>query len=334
MIDKFRNDIEKLTGNEAKSLLLHILLRLESIKQFSPEQVKDEVAELCTDLVDIPNTQKIQKDYTVVHIVCGESAAGSLRVGLENHHKVIGFPDIFSIGPVWQLHSKDGHHKRYEWLKEHINIPLNEIEDYENKVNHTIEELLLIPENIPIVFWTAENADEQTGLRYLLYLLRKKTNDVYVINTTLTYKELYDTDAIQHFLHHTGEAHPEKLRKIFREKGQNQISTDERHILQKEWLDIASKKDVLRKWENNKVCNIPVNYYDHDLITTVEKLQRKKDKEFLKAARVIGELYGNLEGNVADGFLEYRLRNLIYMGILEIRGIPRDLRSYSVRLKE
>lgn len=43
-----------------------------------------------------------------VHIVNSESAAGSLRVGLERPKTVIGFPDSFSIGPLWKLDEKIG----------------------------------------------------------------------------------------------------------------------------------------------------------------------------------------------------------------------------------
>jgi hypothetical protein len=32
-------------------------------------------------------------------------------------------------------------------------------------------------------------------------------------------------------------------------------------------------------------------------------------------------------------FLEYRIRELVYKGMLEIKGIPKDRRSYSVRVK-
>jgi len=49
-------------------------------------------------------------------------------------------------------------------------------------------------------------------------------------------------------------------------------------------------------------------------------------------AKIIGEVLGLLEGSVFDAFLEYRIRELVYNGVLEIKGIPKDMRSYSVRL--
>lgn len=44
------------------------------------------------------------------HIVFGDSAAGGLKaalrdMGLDGRQSIIYFSDIFSIGPMWQLHS-------------------------------------------------------------------------------------------------------------------------------------------------------------------------------------------------------------------------------------
>lgn len=42
----------------------------------------------------------VERGYKAVHIVCGESPAGSLRVGLGCENKVIGFPGFFAIGTI------------------------------------------------------------------------------------------------------------------------------------------------------------------------------------------------------------------------------------------
>ena len=118
-----------------------------------------------------------------VHIVSSESAAGSLRVGLERPKVVIGFPDSFSIGPLWKLDEKVGQRFRNEWLYEHINYEQDDYE-YENKFANTLREMEDIPGQVPIYIWYGNNADEQTGLRFLLFLLRDKTNDVFLMNST------------------------------------------------------------------------------------------------------------------------------------------------------
>ncbi|MCG3421024.1 DUF3658 domain-containing protein [Oceanobacillus sp. GSFE11] len=54
----------------------------------------------------------------------------------------------------------------------------------------------------------------------------------------------------------------------------------------------------------------------------------------MKAARLIGEVYGHIDNNVGDPFLEYRVRTLIYGGFFEVKGIPKAMRYYSIKLKQ
>lgn len=77
---------------------------------------------------------------------------------------------------------------RNEWFYEHINLEQDDYE-YENEFANTLWEIEDIPKQVPIYIWYGNNADEQTGLRFLLYLLRDKTNDVYLINSTELYKK-------------------------------------------------------------------------------------------------------------------------------------------------
>ncbi len=56
----------------------------------------------------------VEREYEAVHIVCGESPAGSLRVGLGRKNRVIGFPDCFAVGPIWELHKEVGRKHREE----------------------------------------------------------------------------------------------------------------------------------------------------------------------------------------------------------------------------
>lgn len=39
-------------------------------------------------------------------------------------------------------------------------------EEYEQRIINTLEKINAIPDNIPIILWTVENAEEQTGIRY------------------------------------------------------------------------------------------------------------------------------------------------------------------------
>ena len=67
-------------------------------------------------------------------------------------------------------------------------------EEYEQRITKTLEEIDAIPGNVPIVIWTGENAEEQTAMRYFMYLLKEKPNDVLLINTSLASQELFTTN--------------------------------------------------------------------------------------------------------------------------------------------
>ena len=65
-------------------------------------------------------------------------------MGLERPKVVIGFPDSFSIGPLWKLNGKVGQTFRNEWLYEHINYE-NDDYEYETKFANTLREIEDIP---------------------------------------------------------------------------------------------------------------------------------------------------------------------------------------------
>ncbi|CAH2715618.1 hypothetical protein BACCIP111895_02802 [Neobacillus rhizosphaerae] len=84
MIKDLRNSINRLTESEAKTILLHTLMRIEMIQE-SNESQKQMIADLfswCNEILRL-NRRNVKREYKTVHIVCGESPAGSLRVGLE-----------------------------------------------------------------------------------------------------------------------------------------------------------------------------------------------------------------------------------------------------------
>lgn len=338
MIKDLRNSINQLSESEAKTVLLQTMIRLKMIQESNepPEQMIDDLHSWYKKILTLPqNNRNFEREYKAVHIVCGESPAGSLRVSLGRENKVIGFPDFFAVGPIWELHNKAGRKSRYEWLRDHLNYPDDFIEEeYESRFSKTLTEIDVIPDHVPIVIWTAENADEQTGMRYLLYLLREKLNDVFLINTTIAFQELFNTSEYQYYYFHTGEVLSEKLKIIYQKKLTKPLTIEERTRFEKEWIALSETKGIVRIWECNKIQAVNENYFDGLIVSTAHKLHAKqKEKDFIKSGRLIGDVYGQTDTNVGDAFLEYRLRSLVYEGVFEIKGIPKGMRYYSVKLK-
>lgn len=266
--------------------------------------------------------------------MCGESPAGSLRIGLGRENKIIGFPDFFAVGPIWKLHQEVGRKYRQEWLKDHLNSSDDYLEDeYEHSLLKTLSEIDQLDEETPIVIWTAENSNEQTGLRYLLYLLKEKKNEVFVINTTLAFQELFNKPESGCLDIHTGEVNAENLSKIYQEKLSAPLTDTDRTQFEREWIALSESKGSVRIWENNKIYTVNEDCFDEFIVNTARDLHaQQSEKDFIKSGRLIGDVYGQIN-QLGDAFIEYRVRNLIYNGVFEIKGIPKAMRYYSVKLR-
>lgn len=331
--------IDKLPCSEAKGLLSNVMYQLNIIKEFQED--RDEIIEGLISFYDETlnvgkNNQYLAREYKTVHIVCGETAAGTLRVGLGCGHKVIGFPDFFAEGPIWQLHQDVGRKHRYEWLKDHLNIENNYMEEeYEQRIFITLEEMKAIPDDVPIVLWTAENAHEQAGMRYLNYLLRDKVNDVFLINSTAGFKKLYEAESEREdeFFWHTGGIEPEKINSIAENRCLHPLSAEIRRKYEEEWIALAETKEILRVWEKGTIKSVHDHYFDPIIIEQARKLHAEQEKhDFILSARLIGEVLEHLDQSIGDAYLEDRLRRLIYNRVFEIKGIPKGIRYYSVKL--
>ncbi|RSL35095.1 DUF1835 domain-containing protein [Salibacterium salarium] len=346
MIYELKRILKNSAEDEVKSLLFQILLRinrLEETDQYKEEQFVVDLKKTYNDFLNYKRKQtdiKNNNNYKVVHILFGDSASGCLKsalkeIELQDEEKIIFFSDIFSVGPIWQLHEKVGLSNRYEWLKNHINMDDEILDNYQDEFNNTISEINEIPNDTPIIIWFGENAHEQTALRYVLYILKEKTNDILIMETTANYKNQFDVPETEIFPLHTGEISPDKLRVIYKKNRKNNTLTQkERKNFENEWEQLSTKKEVLRIWKNKMIHSVNESHYDDYLIDTLRKIHiERKNMEFIKSARLIGEVMGYLDQYIGDQFFEYRVRHLIVNGIFEIEGVPKALRFYSVRLK-
>lgn len=241
----------------------------------------------------------------------------------------------YSIGPIWHLHEKIGKEYRFNWMKNLLHNEHNEFDEYRQCFFETINQIISISKYEPITIWISENSSEQTGLRYVLYLLKGKPNEVKVINTTKMYNELFSQPEIYYVFLRTSEIPLDRLEIIYEAAKKNHpLSHLERKGFEEEWLRLAETREALRIWQNGKIQSVSEDYYDQYIINKAKKLHnQQKTKEFIKSARLIGEVMGHLEQWVGDEFLEYRLKKLIGKGVFDVEGSLEAMRFYSVKLK-
>lgn len=337
--------INHLEDTELKSLLLQVFLRMQTVEErkgYSEQQFFLDLKNTYNDLLAYKNIQasNLQTQFHTTHLVCGDSPAGSLKLALKEsdliqQENIINMSDLFSIGPIWNLHTPEGIHNRYNWLRTHISMDDEALFTYEDNFKKNLLALEQIPSHHKIIIWTGENAHEQTSLRFILYVLKEKTNDIVLININEAYKMYFDRPEVDFSPRHMGEISAKQLKQMYENKDHEHVLTQaERKTFEKQWLQLCVENEVLRIWENNKIVSVSENYYDAYIVNIVKNFsEKKKRKDFIKPARIIGEVMGHLNQHIGDQFIEYRVIRLIMNGVLDMEGVPTAMRYYSVKIK-
>ncbi|MDQ0496620.1 DUF1835 domain-containing protein [Paenibacillus brasilensis] len=273
---------------------------------------------------------------TQVHIVVGDSFAGSMKIALkqlgwEDTHRIISFRDNYAIGPLWKLQEEIGRSHRREWFRDHIYDEYGEYAELDDFL--LMEQFAAISAQADITIWTGNNAPEQVGLRLAMYLLRNMPNPIRIKNAADAYSHEVrrrDTTGLR-----SAEISADQLKSIVNKSGKGiPLTKEERGRLVEEWYELSLQPEVLRIWKDREIVNVAEDYYDVYILKKVNKLhQQQPQPDFMKSARVIGEVIGYLDQQIGDEFFEYRLRYLAYNGQLETKGIPGAMRRYSIRKK-
>ena len=193
----------------------------------------------------------------MIHIVFGAAPAGSLKQALsevkqDQADDIIAFDDIYSIGPLLHLHEHEGQEKRKEWLRKVISNEFGHIDDMVNDQHRMLQQIKDIKDGSRILIWTGSNAHEQIGLRYAIYLLKKRIK-LSLINTTTAFDQLFNTNTRIMILRHAGEITSEKFKILYESKEHiHTMTKEERERLQNEWLSFAKENHTLRIWQKDK----------------------------------------------------------------------------------
>lgn len=346
MFNELNEVIEQLEDKEKKALLLQIFLRMQVVEErkgYSEEQFFSDIKNTYNNLLEFKKDQSNIElaQYHTTHIVFGDSPSGSLKIalsnlGLSHQERIVTFSDLFSIGQIWNLHNAQGISNRFKWLRNHIISDDEDFNHHEEHFKQTIVDLQRTPNDHPIIIWVGENAHEQTGLRFVLYLLKEKVNDIYIIYTNEAYKSYFDRPDIDFAPLNMGELSSKLLMKIYENEKKGHLLTQlERKTFEVEWEQLSQTSDVLRIWKKHKIMSVSENFYDDYIINTVKKFhQNQQQKDFIKSARIIGEVMGHLDQYIGDQFIEYRVRRLIVDGVFDLKGVPKAMHYYSIKLRQ
>lgn len=275
-----------------------------------------------------------------VHLVFSLSDAGSLKVTLSKIGKrevceVIAFNELFSVGPISDLDTTTGQQERLLWMMEHDgDYRYGQLSNQEHQLVNMVKAVKSIPENKTIVIWCADNAHDQTGLRFALYLLREREQPINVVNVT----ELYNASGLQA----KDEAIPCAIGLIDLENYQELVrkyyegfplEPSQRRRYKSEWLMLTKQYHVLRLWEEGTVRGSDVSALDEVIVKSVIELEHEQDENgFIKAGNVVVRVFDTSQQLVGYSFITYRIWILVNQGILTFRGLPVALHQFSVKL--
>ncbi|SFJ77681.1 Protein of unknown function [Paenibacillus sp. UNC496MF] len=335
----------QLSENELRKLFYNLLDTVGRYHQdggIEEKKLAEGVINLLQGQIDAIRNQKLQIDalQRYVHIVFSLSDEGPLLqslygIGKREVCQVLAFNDVFSVGPISDLDTTTGQQKRNLWMMEHDrDYSYHQQSNQEHQLENMITAIRSIPDNKNIVIWYADNPHDQTGLRFVVHLLRKREQPINVVNVT----ELFNATRMQN----ADEITPYAGGLIDREHYQAIVKNyyegiplkqDKRRRYESEWLMLTGQDHMLRLWEEGTVRGSDENALDAVIVRSVIELEHKQDEHgFIKAGSVVKRVFETSEQLVGDSFLSYRIWILVNQGILAFRGLPGALHQFSVKL--
>ncbi|WFA84376.1 MULTISPECIES: DUF1835 domain-containing protein [Paenibacillus] len=351
----FSRTINRMSEDELRSVLRVLYMKSAQVVKRQEEQgEKVDFAEAVQSLfrnMDIPfDLGRLEQQAlsevdkpNEIHITFGESPLSSLKMGMstlpdQEKRSFFSIDDNYAVGPLGDLTRRADLQRRHLWLTERM--CLNDREAYGM---HELESLFELNATIQsfdsktsIIIWYANNAREKTGLLYAMYLLRNTESPIYLIETSGLYKQLFDRPDVQYDVLHTGEILPEKLLAMWHVcSEQEPLSKGERRQLEQDWLELSVQPGLLRMMENGVIRSLTEDALDEYIMQKVRELTPNWEPgKYIRAARIVGEVIGTSSQHISDAFVEYRLRQLVLQGQLEMDGKPLAMRYYSIRLAE
>ncbi|WP_017691653.1 DUF1835 domain-containing protein [Paenibacillus sp. PAMC 26794] len=351
----FSRTINRMSEDELRSVLRVLYLKSAQVVKRQEEQgEKVDFAEVVQSLfrnMDTPfDLGRLEQQALAevdkpneIHITFGESPLGSLKMGMstlpdQEKRSFFSMDDNYAVGPLGDLTRRADLQRRHLWLTERM--CLNDRQAYGL---HELESLFDLKATIQsfdsktsIIIWYANNAHENTGLLYAMHLLRSSENPIYLIETSGLYQQLFNRPDVQYDVLHTGEILSEKLLVMWHVcSEQEPLSKQERLQLEQDWLELSVQPGLLRMMENGVIRSLPEDALDEYIMQKVRELTPNWEQgTYIRAARIVGEVIGTSSQHISDAFVEYRLRQLVLQGQLEMDGKPLAMRYYSVRLAE
>ncbi|MGY4730774.1 DUF1835 domain-containing protein [Burkholderia pyrrocinia] len=247
-----------------------------------------------------------------LHVVSNDPAAGALRYAIRLKGltgSVYSFGDEYGFGPLTNAEDRAVFWKQYGCLPD---LPADQLMESWDVFRNQIATVR--PSRVLV--WCSENASGYVFLRMICWLLAGENVPLFRVNVPRPAVVDYPAEDLMRFL----------------SSALSLVQMVDRRLLGEQFISIASRHEMLRKFdENGQLCLVGLDAYD-DLILKQCTTAWKSASEVMVATMNkmgMGNRGESYMGN--EGFLSARLRQLIDSGRLEADGPYTYLRGYSVR---
>lgn len=210
----------------------------------------------------------------------------------------------------------------------------------ENQLVYLAQTVKRLPPHKIIVIWVADNAHDQTGLRFVLHLLRNRIQPVHMVNVTELYQSgaVHGTDDFVPF--YRGAIDRESYLFIVKKYSQGYpLESDQRRVYASDWLRLEEENQMLRLWENSAIISCDENALDEVILSSVIELEEEQErnqarKGYVSAGSVFIRVLEVSRQLVDTSFIVDRMREMIKRGVLVSIGQPGELHQFSLRRAE
>lgn len=344
-MNKLYESIRQFGEKELRMLYFHLLKTLDRYYEdgsMEDKYLAEGLVKILQNHIDAVRDHQLQtyEREQYVHLVFSLSDAGSLKVtlgkiGKRNICQVLAFNELFSVGPISRLETTAGQQNRLLWMMEHDgDYSLSRNSNREHQLENMVNTVRSIPEHKTIVIWCANNAHDQTGLRFALYLLKEREQPVHLVNVTERFHAMgiYNKDG--GFPYASGLIDQEHFQVIVNECYEGiPLDANQRSRYESEWLILSGEDHVLRLWEDGTVRGNDESALDEVIVKSIIELEQEQDQDgFIKAGIVVGRVLDTSQQLVGYSFITYRIWILVNQGILTFKGLPGALHQFSVKL--
>lgn len=258
-----------------------------------------------------------------IHIVCGHSAAGTLKQSFDINPILKGeiwvLQDDLSIGPIHNLDSIEGRKYRMRWFNQITNS--NQFEDTKTKILQKIKTHSAIQ---PFYLWFGKDTNTVLAFAQLLYDFK----DLDINWFSISYPEkLYDYPSGRDLFININILNPSQVSELTRYIGN--LHDAERAELVSKWQNLTKTNSNLRiTLENGEIVHKEVTNFDDYLLKLCSKTPQKSAVIIAGAVIALSNTYNH----IGDQFLNWRLKELVKKEMLKHKGTLNEIRDYQVQL--